>query len=419
MPPERTGIADYSGLLVPALQERIDVQVVRRGAQELPRGTDVALYHVGNNTDAHGWIIQALRRNRGVVVLHDFVLHHLVAGLTLGRGDRDGYLDAMQREAGPVGRLIAHGVVDGLLPPVWESRPQEFPLVQGVLDHADGMIVHSHYVESQVRARGFTRPVWRIPMPTWPVPEVEPLRLASDASVVIGCFGNLNPAKRLPQLLSAFAAVRRRHPKALLVLAGGMPGAYELDLQVAETGLRLDESVIHLGFVEEADIWPLLAACDVLVSLRYPTMGETSGSIVRTLAVGRPLVVSDVGWFSELPDSVAAKVPVDDREVDTLTAFLDLLVSDPTLRARMGNAARDLAGREHGLDRVVDLYVAALEEAAGGPAVRDEVVGELARAAWDVGLDPYGPELGEVAARARELGAGFSPNPAQRREVPV
>jgi len=236
------------------------------------------------------------------------------------------------------------------------------------------------------------------------VPETEALRLPREAAVVIGCFGNLNPAKRLPQLLRAFAEVRRRHPEALLVIAGGISSRHELDLHVTESGLRLDESVVHLGYVEEDDIWPLLAACDVLVSLRFPTMGETSGSVIRTLAVGRPLVVSDVGWFSELPDAVAAKVPVDDSEVETLSAFLDLLVSDSALRDRMGSAARELGRREHALDRVVDLYVAALEEAAGRDTVRSAVCADVARAAVETGLDGRSRELDEVAANMRELG---------------
>ena len=53
MPPERTGVADYSALLLPALRDRLDVTVVRRGSKRTPRGTDGALYHVGNNPDAH------------------------------------------------------------------------------------------------------------------------------------------------------------------------------------------------------------------------------------------------------------------------------------------------------------------------------------------------------------------------------
>ena len=70
----------------------------------------------------------ALRKRPGVVVLHEFVLHHLVAGLTLGRGDGPGYLGAMQRDAGVVGRLLGHGVLDGVVPPLWEVRPEDFPL---------------------------------------------------------------------------------------------------------------------------------------------------------------------------------------------------------------------------------------------------------------------------------------------------
>ena len=107
MPPERSGIADYSALLLPALRERIDVEVAKPRRFGGAPAADVALYHVGNDPEAHGWIVEALRRRPGVVVLHDFVLHHLVAGMTLARGDAAGYLDAMERDAGLAGRLLA------------------------------------------------------------------------------------------------------------------------------------------------------------------------------------------------------------------------------------------------------------------------------------------------------------------------
>ena len=103
-------------------------------------------------------------------------------------------------------------------------------------------------------------------------------------------------------------------------------------------------------------------------------MGETSGMAIRTLSLGRPLVVSDTGWFSELPDSVVAKVPVDEHEVATLAETLGLLAEDHGLRRRLGALAAEYVRREHGLDRVADLYVATIEEAAGGPAVRDALL---------------------------------------------
>ena len=164
MPPERSGIADYSALLVPALRERLDVEVAPRGKRV---DGDVALYHMGNDPAVHGWILEELRRRPGVVVLHDFVLHHLVAGLTLGRKDRAGYLAAMERDAGVAGRLLGLGVMDGCVPPLWVARPEDFPLCDEVLELATGLVVHSRYVEERARARGYDGTIWRVPMAAW------------------------------------------------------------------------------------------------------------------------------------------------------------------------------------------------------------------------------------------------------------
>ena len=58
---------------------------------------------------------------------------------------------------------------------------------------------------------------------------------------------------------------------------------------------------------------------------------------------------------------------------------------------------------EHRVDHVADLYAAALEQAAGGEAVRDAVLREVARAGAEVGLSEEVPEVG---ARLREVGLG-------------
>jgi glycosyltransferase involved in cell wall biosynthesis len=404
LPPERSGIADYSALLLPALERRLEVAVVGRRSRRRPGRVDLPLYHVGNNADAHGWIVDELRRKPGVVVLHDFVLHHLVAGLTLGRGDRSGYLDAMQAEAGLVGRSLAHAVIDGLLPPLWEVRPQDFPLAGSVLELASGLIVHSHLVEREARRARYEGPIWRIPMPAWADPPDSPATLPRDAAPVIGCLGRLNPAKRIPELVRAFRLVRERFPHALLVLAGHRTAGLDVETVLARNGLELGRDAVVFDHVEESHMWALMSACDVCVNLRYPTMGETSAAALRVLSLGKPLVVSDVGWFSELPDSVAAKVPVDDWEVDTLAKTLILLAERPDVREAIGRAGREYVREEHDLERVADLYFAAIEEAAGGEHVRDAVLGEVAAAAHDVGFEISDPEVPRLAGALGELG---------------
>jgi glycosyltransferase involved in cell wall biosynthesis len=403
LPPERSGIADYSALLLPELEKRVDVVPVERGAAA-PRDADVFLYHVGNDAEAHGWIVEALRRRPGVVVLHDFVLHHLVAGMTIAHGNGRGYLDAMEREYGTVGRLLGHGVLDQRIQMLWERAPDRFPLNGEMLGLATGLVVHSAYVEHRARGAGYAGPVWHVPHPAWPVPaEVPVADLPRVGSPVIVSLGNLNPTKRIPQLLHAFARLRGSYPEALLVLAGAAAPRFFLESRLDRLGLT-DGSVVRLDYVDEPRLWSLVEAADICVSLRRPTMGETSGIALRTLSVGRPLVVSDVGWFSELPGSVAVKVPVDEWEVDTLTAVLERLAGDTPLRADMGAAARSYAEREHALPRVADAYAAALEDATGGEAVRDAVLREVAVAAAAAGLDAAGEETRELAARLREVG---------------
>ena len=404
LPPERSGIADYSVLLLPALSQRIDVVPVGRG-QRAPRGADLRLYHVGNDAEAHGWIVEELEREPGLVVLHDFVLHHLVAGMTIGRGNGRAYLAAMEREYGTVGRLLGHGVLDQRIPMLWELRPEQFPLSAGILSLATGLVVHSRYVERRAREIGFAGPIWRVPHPAWPPPaELPPHGLPPGRSPVVGCFGNLNPTKRVPQLLQAFARLRERFPEALLVLAGAPAPRFRLDERLDRLGLLGSDAVARFDYVDEGLLWALLAASDVCAGLRSPTMGETSGVAIRALSLGRPLVVSDVGWFSELPDSAAAKVPVDEWEVDTLAAVLERMGEDRGLREAMGAAGRAYTEREHDLERVAEGYAAALEEAAGGAQVRERVLAEVAAAAAAAGLAADGPELADIGARLREVG---------------
>jgi len=392
LPPEKTGIADYTALLLPALRQRVDVDVAKRGGRA--RG-DVALYHLGNNPDAHGWILERLRADPGVVVLHDFVLHHLIAGMTLGRKDGPSYLAALERDGGVAARLLGLGVIDGCIPPLWEVRPEDFPLCDAALDNATGVIVHSRYVGDRVRERGYAGPVWHVPHPAWPAPAIEPER--PEGEPVFGAFGNLNASKRVGQLLDGFARFHERQPSATLVIVGAAAPGLDLDLRIEAAGLY--GAVGWDDYVDEHRLWALMAGVDAVVSLRSPTMGETSGTVIRALTLAKPLIVSDVGWFAELPDDAAFKVAPDEHEAEAVADALERL-NDPATREAMGTAARALAESDHALDHVADLYLAALEEAAGGEAVRDAVVGTVTAAAADVGI---GAESREAERLARAL----------------
>jgi glycosyltransferase involved in cell wall biosynthesis len=199
--------------------------------------------------------------------------------------------------------------------------------------------------------------------------------------------------------------LRLERPDARLLLVGAVSPGFDHDRRLQRLG-QSEEGIVREAYVEEGRLWALMSACDVCVNLRSPTMGETSGSVIRQLSLGKPVVVSDVGWFSELPDDVALKVPVDGHETDALYAALELLARDSSARAAMSAAALELVRREHDLDRTAELYVAALEQALGGDAVTEAVLGDVARAAAEVGIGAGSAEATELARRLAEVELG-------------
>ena len=220
-------------------------------------------------------------------MLHEYVLHHLIAGITIGRGDGRGYLDAMERELGVAGRLLGLGVLDNLLPLLWETQPERFPLAGVDPRPRDGPDRPLRLRRAERARRRLRRAALAHPASGLADGARRRRRATSSGEPLIGCFGFLNMNKRIPQLLEAFASLRRRRPGARLLLVGAAGERFDVGRRLERLGLT--EGVERLDYVPEERMWSLMAACDVLVNLRYPTMGETSGSVIRALSLGKPL----------------------------------------------------------------------------------------------------------------------------------
>jgi|SRR5581483_7450907 glycosyltransferase involved in cell wall biosynthesis len=352
--PAPSGISDYSKELLPHLAAHADITLVVDGYTpsdpELKsfrilddknydaREFDVALYQLGNSP-AHAYIYERARREPGVIVLHDLVLHHLVAWLTIQRGDAAGYVAAMRDAYGEDGARLAQREVLGLD----ALNRFDYPLSECVVRHARGVIAHSRYVADAVKRMAPNVPVVQIPheMPDLPLLAQDAaraqLRLPNDARL-IGTFGNLGPTKRATVLFDAFRAVRERFPDARLLVVGASSPNFDVAGLTDLFGLR--DAVQMIGHVPFDAFHAYMAAVDVGVNLRYPTAGETSGAVLRLMAQAKAVVVSRVGWFAELPDDAVAKIDVDDHEVAQLTITLARLLEDVALRAAMGENAR-------------------------------------------------------------------------------
>jgi glycosyltransferase involved in cell wall biosynthesis len=392
LPPSRSGIADYSAELLPALAAHLDLELFVddgfkvdpalaahfpvRGHRAFPAlqeegRYDAVVYQIGNNVDYHAGIYEMLLRYPGITVLHEYVLHHLVRGMTLVKGDMTGYVEEMRYAYGRTGQAMARRSLDTGIPlDVWT-----YPLFERVVDASLGIIVHNDCTGRRVLASRPLTPVARVPHHlslgeaegTGPSPAELRARLgiAPDAFVV-GSFGFITPAKRLDVSLRAFARLRREVPNAVYLLVGETSPYYDFASILTP---EFSPGVVQAGRVEIGDFLRLMRVPDVTVNLRYPSAGETSGTLIRLLGTGKPVIVSDTGAFSEVPDDCCAKVDLDETEEELLLAYLRRFALDEGLRRRVGDNARRYIAAHHTLEGSARGYADFIRQVAesGGP----------------------------------------------------
>jgi glycosyltransferase involved in cell wall biosynthesis len=379
--PIQSGISDYSEELLSAMSgatvggKPLDIDLfidkgftpsnpfITRNFDVMPGRTfdrvaaqyDSVIYQMGNSS-AHAYIYEALLKHPGVVVLHEFILHHLRVWMTLNGGKRREYVDLMEQRYGEEGREAARRVMLGQFP----DALFKYPLSDEVIQRASGIIVHSRHMEDLVRHVRPDVPLRVVPMGVGRPPlipkDVARAHLNIDHDIfLITSVGHLNPYKRVSATLRAFKALLMEVPKALYLLVGSRSPNYDPTLQIDM--LDLSDHVKSTGYVSQQDLPYYLAASDVCLNLRYPTAGETSASLLRIMGAGVPVLVSRTGSFEELPDDAAGKIDIGDIEEELLLEYLLLLARRPDIRQAMSEAARRYVAEHHTLEGAAQGYL--------------------------------------------------------------
>lgn len=365
IPPDQSGIADFSAQLRDAFHAHSDVRVsLYRGSEfnrDIFRQYDRVIYQLGNNATFHQDMLRLIEELPGIVEIHDLTLHNMVAGMTVPHNDRQRYVDEFAYNYGEAGRRFAEYDWDNRVMS-WETMPNRFRLLGRVLDHADHVIVHSKTAAEVVRRQSRTVPCTIIPhIARDPGPGKTLGDRREGARVRVASFGQIQPNKLIPDVIRAVAAASKRY-EVEYVLAGSAGGMHNDIRQLAHDG-GIADRLKMLGRMEEDAMLDLMRESDIVVSLRYPSFGETSGVVINALTIGSALIVTNTGWYGELPDDVVVKVPV---SVDALRDKLLWLLGHPEIRDQLAQNSREWAERTMSPSKVIPQYHALLREAPDG-----------------------------------------------------
>ena len=178
------------------------------------------------------------------------------------------------------------------------------------------------------------------------------LRPGSDEAIILSV-GNINPLKGYEFLIDALARLSGRgNPWRLVVI--GMPlstnEAYFSALTRQLKAKGLTDKVAFVG--STSHLVEAFAAADFVV---VSSIAE-SGPMVLTeaLAMGKPVVSTDVGFAREVVRDGENGYLVPPRDSQALCTAIERLLTDRELRDRLASAARDSIPRVVQIDAVVE-----------------------------------------------------------------
>jgi glycosyltransferase involved in cell wall biosynthesis len=401
LPPSPTGVADYSRLLLRGLSERFPVEAYTNGPIDPPLDIPgypwqefaerqsiepkaLPLYQMGNSLH-HDFVYPLAFRHSGVLVLHDLVLHHSRLAMYMNSSEVADYKADM---GDTVKRDRALAKLSEYTTEVEASYPRrgsevaeiairmgggrllyQYPLHELLVRASKMTLVHNRAAGDELSAscpKSTVRVVrMGIELPEVVSREEARRQLGLGRGTILASFGLITPEKRISTALRCLKRLLDEGVDARYILVGETVPHY--DARKEAEGLGVMERVQFTGRLSAADFWLYASAADICLNLRYPSAGETSATLLRLLAAGRAVVVTDQVRELDFPDAVIARASLDGNEDGLFCDVMDLL-RRPDRRQRLEVCAREYVEAEHTPEAMFEDYARCLAEAERLPS---------------------------------------------------
>ncbi len=360
--PIESGIADYSYYMIVEMSKKISVDVyIDNGYIPNPRlpenvkvfrhyefvenyrDYDRVIYMVGNNL-FHTYIFDYIKEFPGIVDIHDLNIHGEISILTGGIKAGQAFCSYYKALREDLSESETNEYICQRLSNQTPVR-QNMSIFNGVaLNYAEKIIVHNDYAKRWIEDKD---PRYNVGVITLPKYLKKSEKVRKKTEIIYAAFGHITPAKRIDQLIKAFYKFSKQYDNVRLYLVGEPHEIMRRQLSYYCSKEYLGKRLMVTGYVSEQIMQEYLDKTDVCINLRYPYMGETSGTMTQAFCSGKCVVVNNIGFFEDLPDDTCIKIPnvenmTKTEEIEKIYHAL-LWSYDDAIRENKGQAAYEYA----------------------------------------------------------------------------
>jgi glycosyltransferase involved in cell wall biosynthesis len=156
--------------------------------------------------------------------------------------------------------------------------------------------------------------------------------------------GHINSNRRIPSVLRILAEDDGLRGSIKYVVVGAREPECDREIHNCLRRYGLEACVQLTGQVSDDVLVSYLQHADLCVNLRWPAFESGSASLAEQMLCGKPVIVTDTGIYSELPDDCVWKISPE-RELEELGIAIRTLANDSQARGTLGKRAREFASQ--------------------------------------------------------------------------
>jgi glycosyltransferase involved in cell wall biosynthesis len=129
--------------------------------------------------------------------------------------------------------------------------------------------------------------------------------------------------------MKALSRIKIKLKKFKFLIVGEVHESLNIDKEIKK--YNLDKNVEIIGYTDFATFKKYIIISDIILNLRYPSAGETSAVLLRSLGFGNVNIAFDYESFADFPDDVLVKIPLDTSDTYFLEEAITRLLDNKTL----------------------------------------------------------------------------------------